>query len=128
MSESELTVNQETHGSGRFLIKRRAFSRSIVLILIWMLARLSLYYAMQKGTEGFRIMLLISPLNYEERTSWDQPTPRLLDQIPSSWLASLTAIGNEADVIRRRQDRPLRPTKRLPPTVLELPVFAGQRQ
>ena len=29
-----------------------------------MLARLSLYYVMQNETEGFRIMLLIFPLNY----------------------------------------------------------------
>jgi len=47
-----------------------------------MLARLSLYYVMQKETEGSRIMLLIFLLNYEERTSWGQPTsPRLLDQV-----------------------------------------------
>ncbi len=61
---SALTVNRETHGSGRFLIKRQAFSWSIVLILIWMLARLSLYYFMQKETERFRIMLLIFSLNH----------------------------------------------------------------
>jgi len=59
-----LTVNIETHGSGRFLIKRQAFSYSIVLILIQMLVRLSLYYFMQKETERFRIMLLIFSFNY----------------------------------------------------------------
>ena len=62
--ECRITVNIETHGSGRFLIKRQAFSWSIVLFLIWMLVRLSLYCFMKKETEGFRIMLLIFSLNY----------------------------------------------------------------
>lgn len=60
-------------------------------------------------------MLLISPLNCEERTSWGQPSsPRVLDQVPSSGLASLTGIGTEADVMRGCQDRRLRPTTSLP--------------
>ena len=45
-----LTVNRETHGPGRFLIKRQAFARSIVLVLLRILVRLSLYYVMQKET------------------------------------------------------------------------------
>lgn len=51
-----------------------------------MLVRLSLYYVMQKETEGFRIMLLIFYPNHQERTSWGQPTsPRLLGQVSIVW-------------------------------------------
>jgi len=78
-------------------------------MLVWM----SLYYVMQKETEGFRIMLLIFPsTTRSEPPGFTPMSPVYSIKFPFSGANSPAALAHETDVMRVCQDGPLRPSMR----------------